>query len=109
MQSLVVDTTCAWPGQEGVIWLPPREDVKKVDPKAIRFVFESEYMNPAKMFQYQIHEMHLYSDFYETLRKLGYLPEVTVDKVVELELELEMLKKALEVKCPELLEELKVS
>lgn len=53
--------------------------------------------------------MHLYSDFYETLRKLGYLPEVTVDKVVELELELEMLKKALEVKCPELLEELKVS
>lgn len=89
-----------------MIWLPPRAEVAKVDPGALRFIFESEYLNPSNKMQYQLHGMHLHSDFKETLMTLGYLPEVTVDNVVKLEQEkkeLEMLVAAISTEYPELI------
>ena len=47
--------------------------------------------------QYQIHEMNLYSDFTETLLKIGHLPEVTVDNVIRQELRIRELESNLNV------------
>lgn len=90
MDSLIKGSSVPKFSQIGVIFLKQRENT--VDPNTDRFVFTSQYFNPKNLLQYQIHEMNLYSDFNDVLAKLGHLPEVTVDRVVELELELAKLK-----------------
>merc|ERR1712226_601757 len=69
----------------GVLFLDKRKD--QSDPYSSRLVFSSDFMTKRNTQQYQIHEMTLYSDFKETLMKIGRLPEVTVRNVVNLELD----------------------
>ena len=36
------------------------------------------------MRQYRLHEMHLHSDFVQTLREMGKIPKVNLNTVIEL-------------------------
>lgn len=86
MESLVLGSSQPFFSQDGVVFLPKRKDQR--DPDSTRFVFDSDFINKSNKTQYQIHEMTLYSDFKETIMKIGHLPEVTVDNVVKQELKI---------------------
>jgi len=84
-ETLVVGSSQPYFDQPGVLFLDQRKG--KHNEGSQRFLFDSDFLNKSNKQQYQIHEMTLYSDFINTLKKIGHLPEVTVANVVAMELE----------------------
>jgi len=56
-----------------------------LDAGATRIAFASQIADSGNQTLYQIHELNLFSDFKEVLSDLGFMPEVSLDKIRELE------------------------
>jgi len=85
-ETLVEGSSQPYFDQPGVLFLDQRKG--QFDKKSQRFLFDSDFLNKSNKQQYQIHEMTLYSDFMDTLKRIGHLPEVTVANVVAQEEEI---------------------
>jgi len=82
METLILGSSKPYYANPGVIFL----DAKVGDANDVtRFIYGSLNINKMNFAQYAIHEMTLYPDFKQALRRIGHLPEVTVAKVIELE------------------------
>lgn len=91
MEPLVSRTGGPVLGMNGVSFLP-----KTTPEQPSSFFFNSFFINPNNKTQYEIHEMTLHKDFKDTLIAIGKLPEVTTQRVIQLEKENIAQKKMLE-------------
>jgi len=74
--------------------------------KDLKCLFSSQDTTPGNKRQYKVHEMTFFKDFLDVLKTLGFMPEVSVKKTIDLELKVKELEaKLAEAKAKKVSEE----